>query len=100
MKGTHLARVARAQHAGFRVPLEGARVETLWLTAPRTENLTSQTVFLALEGEVVIDLPDDFVHLRRGEAVTLEPQTVKFSPVEMCVLLRIAGQGSGVRGQE
>jgi mannose-6-phosphate isomerase-like protein (cupin superfamily) len=89
MKGTHLARVARAQHAGFRVPLEGVLTETLWMTTPSTENITSQTIFLVLEGEVVVDLPDDFVHLRRGEAVTLEPQTVKFSPVEMCVLLRI-----------
>ena len=90
MKGTHLARVARAQHAGFRVPLEGARVETLWLTAPHVETLTCQTVFLALEGEAVVDLEGDFVHLRRGEAVTLPAMAVKFSPVEMCVLLRIS----------
>lgn len=90
MKGTHLARVARAQHAGFRVPLDGVRLETLWLTAPHHETLSSQTVFLALEGEAVVDFPDDFVHLRRGEAVTLPALAVKFSPVEMCVLLRIS----------
>lgn len=90
MKGTHLARVARAQQAGFRLPLEGVRVETIWLSAPHLEKLTSQTVFVALEGEVVVDLASDFVHLRRGEAVTLPAMEAQFSPVEMCVLLRIS----------
>ncbi len=90
MKGTHLARVARAQRAGFRVPLEGARLETIWLTAPHLEMLAFQTVFVALEGEAVVDLTNDFVHLRRGEAVTLPAGEAKFSPVEMCVLLRIS----------
>lgn len=90
MKGTHLARVARAQGAGVRLPLDGVRCETVFLDAPSSLDLPCQTVLVALEGEVVVDLANDFVHLRQGEAVTLAVGTVRLSPVNQAVLLRVS----------
>jgi hypothetical protein len=90
VKGTNLARVALAGRAGFALPLEGVRCETLFLDAPSMLELRVQTVFLTLEGEAVIDLPDHFVHLRRGEAVTVVAGTVRLNPVNQVVLLRIS----------
>ena len=95
MKGTNLARVALAGRAGFALPLEGVRCETVFLDAPSMLELRVQTVFLVLEGEAVIDLPDEFVHLRRGEAVTVGVGTVQLSPVNQAVLLRISEAGRG-----
>jgi hypothetical protein len=75
---------------GFALPLEGVRCETLFLDAPSMLELRVQTVFLTLEGEAVVDLPDYFVHLRRGEAVTVGAGTVQLNPVNQVVLLRIS----------
>lgn len=95
MKGTNLARVALAGRAGFALPLEGVRCETLFLDAPSTLDLRVQTVLISLEGEAVVDLPDHFVHLRCGEAVTVGAGTVQLSPVSQAVLLRISEGGRG-----
>jgi mannose-6-phosphate isomerase-like protein (cupin superfamily) len=91
MKGTHLARVTKAQQKGFAVPLERTRVETWFLTAPHEENLAVEVMYLALEGQVVIDIGLDFVHLRNGESVVIEAKKPhRLSPVGEAVVLCIS----------
>lgn len=91
MKGTHLARVTKAQQKGFAVPLENTRVETWFLNAPREETLAVEAMYLALEGQVVIDIALEFVHLRNGESVIIEAKTShRLSPVGEAVVLCIS----------
>jgi mannose-6-phosphate isomerase-like protein (cupin superfamily) len=91
MKGTHLARVTKAQQKGFKVPLENSRVETWFLTAPLEENLDVEVMYLALEGQVVIDIGLEFVHLRNGESVVIEAKKPhRLSPVGEAVVLCIS----------
>jgi mannose-6-phosphate isomerase-like protein (cupin superfamily) len=91
MKGTHLARVTKAQQKGFAVPLEKTRVETWFLNAPLEENLDVEVMYLALEGQVVIDIGLDFVHLRSGESVVIEAKKAhRLSPVGEAVVLCIS----------
>jgi mannose-6-phosphate isomerase-like protein (cupin superfamily) len=88
MKGTHLARVTKAQQQGFKVPLENSRVETWFLTAPLDENVEAEVMYLALEGQVVIDIGLEFVHLRNGESVVIEAKkSHRLSPVGEAVVL-------------
>ena len=91
MKGTHLARVTKAQQKGFAVPLEKIRVETWFLNAPREENADVEVLYLALEGQVVIDIGLEFVHLRNGESVVIEAKkSHRLSPVGEAVVLCIS----------
>jgi mannose-6-phosphate isomerase-like protein (cupin superfamily) len=91
MKGTHLARVTKAQQKGFAVPLEKTRVETWFLNVPLEENTEAEVMYLALEGQVVIDIGLDFVHLRNGESVVVEAKkTHRLSPVGEAVVLCIS----------
>jgi hypothetical protein len=95
MKGTNLVSVARSQRTDLPFPLEGVNVTTLFLTEPRTESLAVEVFYLALEGQVVLDLPSpagpgEFVHLRKGEAVKVLVGTqAVLSPVGEAVVLRI-----------
>ena len=96
MKGTNLVSVVRSQRTDLPFPLEGVRVTTLFLTEPRTELLAVEVFFLALEGQVVLDLPSaagpgEFVHLRKGEAVKVLAGTrAVLSPVGEAVVLRVS----------
>ncbi len=91
MKGTHLARVTKAQQKGFAVPLEKTHVETWFLTAPLEQNAEVEVMYLALEGQVVIDIGLDFVHLRNGESVVIEKKKAhRLSPVGEAVVLSIS----------
>jgi mannose-6-phosphate isomerase-like protein (cupin superfamily) len=91
MKGTHLARVTKAQQQGFAIPLEKIRVETWFLAAPREEHLELEVMYLALEGQVVIDIGLEFVHLRQGESMVIRAKTShRLSPVGEAVLLCIS----------
>jgi mannose-6-phosphate isomerase-like protein (cupin superfamily) len=91
MKGTHLARVTKAQQQGFKVPLENSRVETWFLTAPLDENVEAEVMYLALEGQVVIDIGLEFVHLRNGESVVIEAKKPhRLSPVGEAVVLCVS----------
>jgi hypothetical protein len=96
MKGINLVSVAHSQRTDLPFPLEGVNVTTLFLTAPRTETLEVEVFYLALEGQVVLDLPSnagpgEFVHLRKGEAVKVLAGTqAVLSPVGEAVVLRIA----------
>ena len=95
MKGIHLIRVTKAQGA-LRVPLSGVQLETLRLTEVMAFCPERETVLLVLEGEVVLDLPGDFVHLRRTESFTVGAETVSnLNPVQESVVLLIAGNTPG-----
>jgi hypothetical protein len=95
MKGINLVSVARSQRTDLPFPLEGVNVSTLFLTESRTELLEVEVLYLALEGQVVLDLPSEagpgeFVHLRKGEAVKVLAGTqAVLSPVGEAVVLRI-----------
>jgi hypothetical protein len=95
MKGINLVSVARSQRTDLPFPLEGVKVTTLFLLEPRTELLEVEVLFLALEGQVVLDLPSsagpgEFVHLRKGEAVKVLAGTqAVLSPVGEAVVLRV-----------
>ena len=96
MKGTNLVSVANSQRTDLPFPLEGVQVTTLFLLEPRTELLEVEVFFLALEGQVVLDLPSaagpgEFVHLRKGEAVKVAAGTrAVLSPVGEAVVLRVS----------
>jgi hypothetical protein len=96
MKGTNLVSVANSQRTDLPFPLEGVKVTTLFLLEPRTESLEVEVLYLALEGQVVLDLPSidgpgEFVHLRKGEAVKVLAGTrAVLSPVGEAVVLRVA----------
>lgn len=91
MKGTHLARVTKAQQKGFAIPLENTRVETWFLNAPLEQTAEVEVMYLALEGQVVIDIGLEFVHLRNGESVVIEARkTHRLSPVGEAVVLCIS----------
>ena len=91
MKGTHLARVTKAQQKGFAVPLEHTRVETWFLNAALEQHLEVEVMYLALEGQVVIDIGLEFVHLRNGESVVVKAQQLhRLSPVGEAVVLCIS----------
>lgn len=93
MKGTHLARVTKAQQTGFAIPLENTRLETWLLTEPREETLNVEVMYLALEGQVVIDIGLEFVHLRTGESVVIDAQTShRLNPVGEAVVLVISSK--------
>jgi hypothetical protein len=95
MKGINLVSVARSQRTDLPFPLEGVNVTTLFLTEPRTELLEVEVLYLALEGQVVLDLPSsagpgEFVHLRKGEAVKVLAGTqAVLSPVGEAVILQV-----------
>jgi hypothetical protein len=91
MKGTHLVRVTKLQ-GGVPLPLDGVHVETLHLTAPLEIAHSAQTLYLCLDGEVVVDFDLEFVHLRALETCTMQ-QAHKLSPVEAAVVLRVVGAG-------
>jgi hypothetical protein len=88
--------VARAQApdgGSLAVPLDGVRVEALHLTRPLDEaGRLEACLYVALEGEVVVDLPvGAFVHLRPGESATVEAGTARrLSPVGSAVVLRVS----------
>jgi mannose-6-phosphate isomerase-like protein (cupin superfamily) len=91
MKGTHLARVTKAQQKGFKVPLENTRVETWFLIAPLEQTSMVEVMYLALEGQVVIDIGLEFVHLRNGESVVIEAKKAhRLSPVGEALVLCIS----------
>ena len=96
MKGINLVSVARSQRTDLSFPLEGVNVMTWYLFEPRTESLAVEVFYLALEGQVVLDLPSaagpgEFVHLRKGEGVKVLAGTqAVLSPVGEAVVLRIA----------
>lgn len=93
MKGTHLARVTKAQEKGFAVPLEKTRVETWYLTEPLEQTLEVEVMYLALEGQVVIDIGLEFVHLRNGESVVIQSKTAhRLNPVGQAVVLCISSR--------
>jgi hypothetical protein len=95
MKGTNLVSVANSQRTDLPFPLEGVNVTTLFLTEPRTELLEVEVLYLALEGQVVLDLPSsagpgEFVHLRKGEVVKVLAGTqAVLSPVGEAVILQV-----------
>jgi hypothetical protein len=95
MKGINLVSVAHSQRTDLPFPLEGVNVTTLFLTEPRTEMLEVEVFYMALEGQVVLDLPSnagpgEFVHLRKGEAVKVSAGTrAVLSPVGEAVVLQV-----------
>jgi hypothetical protein len=91
MKGTHLVRVTKLQ-GGMPLPLSGVHVETLHLTAPVEVVHDAQTMYLCLDGEVVVDFDLEFVHLRALETCTVQ-QGHKLSPVDAAVVLRVKTSG-------
>ena len=91
MKGTHLARVTKAQNKGFTIPFEKTRIETWLLSKPREEVRAVQVMYLALEGQVVIDIGLEFVHLRTGESVVIDANAShRLNPVGEAVVLCIS----------
>jgi hypothetical protein len=87
MKGTHLVRVAKAQ-GGFPLPLDGARVETLRLLEPLEVAASRGVLYVCLEGEVVIDIGLEYVHLRALEAFTVF-EAHRVSSVHEAIVLRV-----------
>jgi hypothetical protein len=87
MKGTHLVRVARAQ-GSFPLPLEGARVETLRVLEPLEYAASVGVLYVCLEGEVVIDIGLEYVHLRALEAFTVS-KAHRISTVDQAIVLRM-----------
>jgi mannose-6-phosphate isomerase-like protein (cupin superfamily) len=91
MKGTHLARVAKAQQKDFTIPLERTKVETWFLSQPREAVYTLEVMYLSLEGQVVIDIGLEFVHLRQGESVVVDANAShRLSPVGNAVVLCVS----------
>lgn len=87
MKGTHLVRVTKSQ-GGLPLPLRGVDMETLHLTQPLEVAGDTETLYLCLDGEVVLDYALEFVHLRPLETFTVA-QAHKLSPVAGAIVLRI-----------
>lgn len=93
MKGTHLARVAKAAAAAsLAVPLDGVRVEVLSLRSRRDHEVhPAEALYLALEGEAVLDLPfGQYAHLRALESAVVPAGTRhRLSPVGEAVVLLV-----------
>jgi hypothetical protein len=87
VKGTHLVRVTKTQ-GGFPLPMRGARVETLRLSQPVDVSGETETLYLCLDGEVVLDFGLEFAHLRALESFTVS-SAHKLSPVEDAIVLRV-----------
>ncbi|MBB6099591.1 hypothetical protein HNR42_003044 [Deinobacterium chartae] len=87
----HLPRLA-ASLGGEPLALPGApgKLLTWELRAPRMD-LAQRSVYLCLEGELLLDLPHgDFVHLRPLEACRIEAQVARtLTPVERASVLVI-----------
>ncbi len=79
-------RVTKSQ-GGFPLPLSGVQVETLHLTEPVDIPETAETLYLCLDGEVVLDFGLEFAHLRSQETFTVSVAH-RLSPVGIAVLLR------------
>lgn len=78
----HLVRLAKRQGEARFPGLEGFRAYLL--TQP--EEVDEARMYVLLEGELVIDLPDrSYLHLRKGEAAILE-QPHSISPIDQCVI--------------
>lgn len=78
----HLIRLAKAQGEARFPGVKGFR--SYVLKAP--EEVTEARMYLLLEGEVVVDLPDkSYLHLRRGEAAHLEGPHL-LTPIDPSVL--------------
>ncbi len=93
MKGTHLARVTKVQQHGFKIPLENTRLETWFLTEPLEALSGVEVMYLALEGQVVIDIGLEFVHLRTGESAVINAKAAhKLNPVGQAVVLCVSSQ--------
>jgi mannose-6-phosphate isomerase-like protein (cupin superfamily) len=93
MKGVNLARVARAQAPGtpLAVPLTGASIEVVRLHSPLPDDEQREVFYLALEGELVVDMPlGQFAHLTPGDSVTVPAGTSRrLCPVGEAVILRV-----------
>jgi hypothetical protein len=95
MKGINLVSVVNSQRTDLPFPLEGVSVTTMFLTEPRSELLEVEVFYLALEGQVVLDLPSEagpgeFVHLRKLETIKVSKGTrVALSPIGEAVVLRV-----------
>jgi hypothetical protein len=78
----HLVRLARRQGEARFPSIEGFR--SYLLTQP--EQVGEACLYVLLEGEVVIDLPDkSYLHLRKGEAAHLRgPHLI--SPIDPSVI--------------
>lgn len=78
----HLVRLAKRLGEARFPGLEGFRAYLL--TQP--EQVAEARLYVLLEGEVVIDLPDQsYLHLRKGEAAHLE-QPHRISPIDPSVI--------------
>ncbi len=78
----HLVRLAKRQGEARFPGIEGFR--SYLLTQP--EQVGEARLYLLLEGEVVIDLPDkSYIHLRKGEAAHLEEPHL-ISPINPSVI--------------
>ncbi|GIW35376.1 hypothetical protein [Meiothermus sp.] len=78
----HLVRLAKRLGEARFPGLEGFRAYLL--TQP--EQVSEARLYLLLEGEVVIDLPDqNYLHLRKGEAAHLQ-QPHLISPIDPSVI--------------
>lgn len=90
MKGTHLVRVTKSQ-GGFPLPMRDVVIETLRLEETLEVAGDVETLYLCLEGEVVLDYALEFAHLRALETFTVA-QPHKLSPVGLAVVLRVQGK--------
>jgi hypothetical protein len=90
MKGTHLVRVTKSQ-GGFPLPMRDVMMETLRLEETLEVVGNVETLYLCLEGEIVLDYALEFAHLRALETFTVA-QPHKLSPVGMAVVLRVQGK--------
>lgn len=85
----NLLNLARAALGDLR-PVLGTPFMVQALRERREETLERALWLLALEGELILDLPHgDFRHLRRGDAVALEAGlTLTLTPLGEAVVLR------------
>lgn len=78
----HLIRLAKAQGEARFPGVEGFRSYVL----KESEEVQEPRIYVLLEGEVVIDLPDKtYLHLRRGEAAHLDGPHL-LTPIDPSVL--------------
>jgi len=78
----HLIRLCKAQGEARFPGVEGFRAYYL----QKPEDVPEPRMYLVLEGEVVVDLPEgNYLHLRRGEAAYL-PAEHKITPIDPSVV--------------
>lgn len=78
----HLIRLSKAQGEARFPGVEGFRAYLL----REPEDVNEPRMYLVLEGEVVVDLPDgNYLHLRRGEAAYLQAEH-KITPIDPSVI--------------